>query len=98
SLGRPNPEYVVPLNSVSQVDGAISINRGNPSLKPITSNNYDLAADYYFGQGALLSMALFQKDLKNEIFVGSSSSTDSTRIKTTTSQPLNTSTAQVRGV
>ncbi|MEE4691185.1 TonB-dependent receptor [Pseudomonas alliivorans] len=98
SLGRPNPEYVVPLNSVSQVDGAVSINRGNPSLKPITSNNYDLAADYYFGQGALLSMALFQKDLKNEIFVGSSSSTDSTGVQTTISQPLNTSTAQVRGV
>jgi TonB-dependent receptor len=98
SLGRPNPEYVVPLNSVSQADGQININRGNPGLKPITSNNYDLALDYYFGQGALLSMALFQKDLKNEIFVGSSSSTDSSGIQTLTSQPLNTSAAQVRGL
>jgi len=98
SLGRPNPEYVVPLNSVTQVDGQININRGNPGLKPITSNNYDLAVDYYFGQGALLSMALFQKDLKNEIFVGSSSSTDSNGIQTVISQPLNTSAAQVRGL
>ncbi|QXW42889.1 TonB-dependent receptor [Pseudomonas amygdali] len=98
SLGRPNPEYVVPLNSVTQVDGQVTVNRGNPGLKPITSNNYDLAVDYYFGQGALLSMALFQKDLKNEIFVGSSSSTDSSGIQTVTSQPLNTSAAQVRGL
>jgi len=73
ALGRPNPSYVVPQDSTTLQDGQVNITRGNPGLKPITSNNYDLALDYYFGRGALASVAVFQKDLQNEIFVGKTS-------------------------
>jgi TonB-dependent receptor len=46
--------------------------RGNPMLKPVLSNNIDLTAEYYFGRSSSLTMAVFNKDLKN-IIIGRTS-------------------------
>jgi TonB-dependent receptor len=38
---------------------------GNTALKPTKSNNLDLTAEYYFGKGSSLTLALFNKKLKD---------------------------------
>jgi TonB-dependent receptor len=42
---------------------------GNPMLRPTRSNNIDLTAEYYFGHGGQLTLALFNKRL-SDIIVG----------------------------
>jgi len=39
----------------------------NPNLKPRKSTNYDLSAEYYPAQGVLVSLAVFDKEIENEI-------------------------------
>ncbi|MHA4870644.1 TonB-dependent receptor [Duganella sp. PWIR1] len=40
---------------------------GNPLLKPTTSTNVDLTAEWYFAKAGSLTMAVFNKDLKDII-------------------------------
>ncbi len=40
---------------------------GNPMLKPVTSTQLDLTAEWYFAPGGSVTMALFNKRLKNII-------------------------------
>jgi iron complex outermembrane recepter protein len=41
--------------------------RGNPMLKPTTSTNVDLTAEYYFGRSSSFTVALFHKQLKDVV-------------------------------
>jgi iron complex outermembrane receptor protein len=43
--------------------GALTI--GNPYLSPFRATNYDFSVEWYFGEGALLSGAVFRKDVSN---------------------------------
>ncbi|RZL39906.1 MAG: TonB-dependent receptor [Rubrivivax sp.] len=40
---------------------------GNPELKPIKSTQEDVTAEWYFGKGSSVTMAVFNKDLKDII-------------------------------
>ncbi|MBM3853228.1 MAG: TonB-dependent receptor, partial [Verrucomicrobia bacterium] len=51
------------INTVSDV-----VSRGNIDLKPVTSRNYDLSFDYYLGSTGYLSLGLFHKDYKNNVY------------------------------
>ncbi|WP_026016803.1 TonB-dependent receptor [Catenovulum agarivorans] len=42
-----------------------SASSGNPFLKPIESNQFDLAYDWYFAEDGFLSVAFFYKDITN---------------------------------
>lgn len=46
-----------------------SVTAGNPFLKPTTADNFDVTAEYYFGNGGQLTAALFYKEL-NGVVVG----------------------------
>ena len=37
---------------------------GNPDLDPLTANNYDLSAEYYFSRSGFFSAAVFRHDVK----------------------------------
>lgn len=41
---------------------------GNPNLKPLESNNYDLSLEWYYAEGSYVSLGYFLKDVPN--FVG----------------------------
>jgi TonB-dependent receptor len=41
-------------------------NAGNPRLLPIEGDNFDLTAEWYFGNGGQLTLAGFYKELKNQ--------------------------------
>lgn len=40
---------------------------GNPELKPLTSDNYDLSLEYYFSEAGYMSAAVFYRDLEGFI-------------------------------
>lgn len=79
----------------------LTINQGNPDLKPRRSWNYDLSGEWYLGAGGLLSAALFYKDIHDEIFtkstVGTGVYTDGVTYGATITQPVNASRAAVKG-
>jgi TonB-dependent receptor len=67
AIGRPDIRDLARGETPPNDNGFYS--RGNPDLKPRISNNYDLSLEYYFDGGdSLLSAALFQKDIQDEIF------------------------------
>jgi len=45
-------------------------NKGNPSLKPLESINFDLSAEYYYDEGSYISLGYFKKDVTNWITNG----------------------------
>jgi TonB-dependent receptor len=60
---RPSLGSVTPGGSVDEFN--FRITRGNPYLTPYRAWNYDLSLEWYFARGAILSLALFKKDISS---------------------------------
>ena len=67
TMGRAN--YNELAGAVSLNNNTLTATAGNPSLKPIVSNNLDLSLGWYFKPRAYVYGALFKQDMKD--FVGS---------------------------
>ena len=65
TLARPKYSYLVANSTYNTEDGEVEITLGNPDLKPITSHNVDLSAEYYFKSVGLVSAALFYKRIND---------------------------------
>ncbi len=72
AVGRPEFDALAPRSRLGIEDnptigtiGTLSI--GNPDLRARQSANLDASLEWYFDEGALLSVALFRKDITNEI-------------------------------
>ncbi len=48
----------------------INVFGGNPNLKAIEANNFDLSIEHYYGDNNSLTLSLFKKDIKNNIIYG----------------------------
>ena len=71
TIGRPNWQAIQggqTLNSLVRKNFGTG-NRGNPSLLPLESDNYDLSFEWYYGEGSYFSAAYFYKDTANYIGV-----------------------------
>jgi TonB-dependent receptor len=68
-ISRPPLANLVPTESVN--DTARTVTTSNPSLKPQFADNWDFSLEYYMKQLGLVSIGLFEKDLKNFIFSSS---------------------------
>lgn len=64
-LARPELGWLTPTSGVNPITRNGSIN--NPQLDPIRATTFDVAAEWYFGKGGLLSVAYFYKDIKTYI-------------------------------
>lgn len=69
-LGNLRYNYNIAADIQTNDDGTAVLNRffqssGNPFLKPMESNNYDLSLEYYFGDADYLALGVFHKDIKN---------------------------------
>ncbi len=53
------------VDSTDVEQSAWSGSAGNPTLRPLESNNFDLAWDWYFASDGFVSVAYFYKDLVN---------------------------------
>ncbi|HEY3951613.1 TonB-dependent receptor [Phenylobacterium sp.] len=66
-IGRPGFEQVAAASSVDFSNSPVLISRGNPNLKPITGDNFDLSLEYYLDNGGIIQAALFDKEFQNYI-------------------------------
>jgi TonB-dependent receptor len=66
NVGRPGIGQLIPRTNVNFDNQTVSTS--NPSLKPQTADNFDVAAEYYFEPAGVVSVGLFQKEIKNFIF------------------------------
>jgi TonB-dependent receptor len=52
------------MNGTISVDGAnVTVSTGNPNLEPYTSDEFDLAAEWYFGSVGMLTAGVFHKNI-----------------------------------
>ncbi|UDF03088.1 TonB-dependent receptor [Asticcacaulis sp. AND118] len=81
AIVRPDMSWLSGYTTLSagQSTGDFSLNPtgqgGNPFLKPVEANQYDLTAEWYFAPTSSLTLALFRKDLTNYIYVQSTPET-----------------------
>ena len=67
SIGRPDVRDLARGETPPNDSGVFS--RGNPDLQPRRSTNYDLSVEHYFdGGSSLVSVAVFRKELQDEIY------------------------------
>jgi iron complex outermembrane recepter protein len=55
---------ITTTNNVATLDRFFRVS-GNPFLEPMSSTNFDLSLEYYFGATDYVSAAFFHKDIKN---------------------------------
>lgn len=99
-VGRPNPNQLAAGEKYSEgQNGDIAtVSRGNPDLKARTANSYGAALEYYFpGKGGIVSVAVFRKEVKNDIFTGRTAGTFNGE-DVDFVQPRNMSDASVNGI
>lgn len=66
-MSRPNLGFLTPGASVTVSGANRTVNAGNPQLEPITADAIDIAAEWYFADGAIASVALFNRDIDSFI-------------------------------
>ncbi len=96
------PDFADFANGVTvsvNTQGAQVISGANPQLDPRKSRNYDLSAEYYFGDGGYIALGLFRKELKNETFRQIRNTLDGNGVITLIETiPLNTGSASLDGL
>jgi TonB-dependent receptor len=100
TIGRPDYGSLAATENLNFDGSQPTLSRGNPDLKPRESEGFDLSLEYYPTDG-MISLAVFSKDIKNEIFTLSSSARmDVGRGVETVliSTPRNAETAKIKGV
>ena len=69
TMTRPNPSSMLPATSFTD-PSATQASQGNPNLKPYTSENFDLGAEWYTGEEGLVALTLFQKEVTGYTYQG----------------------------
>ena len=67
-LVRPNFEQLSPAFILEEDDDELEAAFGNPELKALTSNNFDLGIEHYADKLGVLSAMLFYKQINNFIY------------------------------
>ena len=67
STGIARPGFYQTTQSASVDIGGGSVSIGNPALRPTTTNNFDLSLEYYLPGNGILSLGLFDKELRNYV-------------------------------
>jgi TonB-dependent receptor len=100
-IGRPGFNQVAGASSEDDTTGHITT--GNPNLKPITGNNFDLDVEYYLNDAGILELGAFDKEFSNYIFQRQVTVASDPRLPTWTGKVYldtydNISSAYVRGI
>lgn len=66
TLGRANPEMIATLENLNYEEFTAS--RGNPTIRPRQSKNFDISMEYFFNDGlGMLTLTGFYKDITDDI-------------------------------
>ncbi|GAB3379332.1 TonB-dependent receptor [Massilia agri] len=65
-MTRPQLNFLSPGGTISTT-GTLTINTGNPLLKPFRAKTFDSSFEYYFGKNAFVGLGLFQKNIDTYI-------------------------------
>lgn len=65
-MTRPQLGFLSPGGTISTT-GTLTINTGNPLLKPFRAKTFDSSFEYYFGKNAFIGLGLFQKNIDTYI-------------------------------
>src|SRR3546814_6432083 len=89
TLTRPWLNLMTPVASVGtgQRVGALTASGGSPALKPYLSDNFDIAAEWYYQPNSYASIDFFLKNVSNFIVGGTQRQTINGVIDPTTGQP-----------
>lgn len=71
SIGRPGWGDIQggqTLNQLARINGGTGA-QGNPDLKPLESQNFDVSFEWYYAESSYLSVAWFRKNIDNYIGV-----------------------------
>lgn len=106
NLGRPVYSDLAQNGtaSLNSATDTASESISNPNLKPRKATNYDLSVEWYPSAGVLASLAVFDKEIENEIVSvttivpGATVPGYANPVTLTITQAQNTDTASVRGV
>lgn len=69
TIGRPGWADIQggqSLDQIVRVDGGTG-GQGNPALKPLVSDNFDLSFEWYYGESSFVSAGYFRKNIDNYI-------------------------------
>jgi iron complex outermembrane receptor protein len=74
--------------------------QGNPTLSPLTSNNFDASLEYYFSRTGFVAVGAFRRDMRG--FIASIASPfprldPDTELPVSITQPVNTRKAKIQG-
>lgn len=77
TIARPNLNQLAPNATNQAIGGRPIINyTGTAGLQPIRAWNYDLSLEWYYAPHATIALALFDKHVRDDIYVGSTSGVD----------------------
>jgi iron complex outermembrane recepter protein len=66
-ISRAGLGQIVPAVNVSVAGTNLAVTGANPLLEPTKAKSYDLGVEWYFSEGGLLALTLFQKDIDSHI-------------------------------
>lgn len=105
TIGRPDfSQYAARTTfAIGTTPGFLTINTGNPGLRPREAMNYDASFEWYLANAGIASVALFYKDIRNESFNGTSAGEPTTYLgvaynNVTINRPLNSGLASIKGI
>lgn len=96
TIGRPDFGQLTAGETIGADGSQATLTRGNPDLKARESEGFDISFEFYPTDG-LVSVALFRKAIKNEIFTLSSLQTIG-GVSTIVREPQNAEDAKVEGL
>lgn len=94
TIARPSFGDISPRSFVNREE--MEIEAGNPDLDPYTSENFDLLADWYYGDSGVISAGVFYKDIDDYI-VEFTSRDNPAYVGYDVTQPINGTKASVKG-
>ncbi|UZK67044.1 TonB-dependent receptor [Sphingomonas sp. M1-B02] len=96
TLGRPAFEQIA--RAETRDDDELVISRGNPDLKPRRSDNFDLAAEYYFAGSGLIALSGFVKNIKDDIYTMRGADLVIGGVTYEVTQPMNALSSKMKGI
>ncbi len=69
TMARPNLNELAPTSSNNAINGTPELYyNGTAGLKPIRANQADLSLEWYYSRNSALTLAVFAKKIKNDIY------------------------------